>query len=195
MAADQALFEELIGSPQRLPIIRVYRWDRPSVSIGRLQDEAAVKCEFHDLPLVRRPTGGRAVLHGDDVTISVVARIAQLPPSPTRGVLASYRQIVVGIVLAYQSLGVTTHLGDVRHHNESEDCFHVAARCDLVDAATGAKLAGCAQRRESGVILQQMSMRLIGEITAAQFTTAARQGMEHALDVTEWLAVDTPLPV
>ena len=79
MAADAALLRELRDDPDTLPIVRVYAWDRPCVSIGRLQDEAAVRAAFPGLPLVRRPTGGRAVRHGDDLTVSVAARLSDLP--------------------------------------------------------------------------------------------------------------------
>lgn len=195
MAIDVALFEQMVESPDVLPIVRVYRWDRPAVTIGRLQDEAAVRREFRGLPLVRRPTGGRAVLHGDDLTISVVVRSDQLPSAPTSGVLASYRQIVAGIIAAYETLGVAVAVGSGGRNTGSEDCFHAAARCDLVNAASGAKLAGCAQRRESGVILQQMSLRMSGEMTARELTDAARNGLALSLNVGEWLAVDTPFPV
>ena len=70
MATDAALLRELRDDAQALPIVRVYGWDRPCVSLGRLQDEQAVRAAFPDLPLVRRPTGGRAVRHGDDLTAS-----------------------------------------------------------------------------------------------------------------------------
>ena len=66
--------EELHADADALPIVRVYRWDRPSVSVGRLQDEEAVQRVFPGLPLsAARPAGGPCV-HGDDLTVSVVVR-------------------------------------------------------------------------------------------------------------------------
>ena len=74
MAVDAALLSELREGGQCLPIVRLYQWDRPSVSIGRLQPEEPVRRLYPDLPCVRRPTGGRAVLHGEDLTITVAAQ-------------------------------------------------------------------------------------------------------------------------
>lgn len=195
MARDEAAFYTLRESPDALPTVRIYYWDRPSVSIGRLQDEAAVRRVFGDLPLVRRPTGGRAVVHGEDLTISVICRNGDLPPCVSPGVLSSYRQIVAGLVSAFAELGVAADFGSPGSRSGSVDCFADAARCDLIDTATARKLAGSAQRRESGVILQQMSIPIQGVVERQEFLQAAQDGFMQALGVSEWLSVDMAYPV
>jgi lipoate-protein ligase A len=198
MARDAALLDELAADRNAPPIVRVYHWDRPSVSIGRLQDEEAVRKTYPEMTPVRRPTGGRAVVHGNDVTLTVAAHDHDLPTGNDRGVLASYRQIVSGIVEAFQSVGVQASLGDegrAANRADSVDCFAVAARCDIVETRTGHKLAGCAQRRQNGVILQQMSVPLSGVPDEAAFLDAVRTGMAWHLGVSAWVSVDTPCPV
>lgn len=190
MAVDAALLQELIGDSAAPPIVRVYRWDRPSVSIGRLQDEATVRRAFPGLPLTRRPTGGRAVRHGADLTVAVAARESDLPLSVDHGVLSSYRQIVRGVVSAFGALGIAAHIGGGlggRQDHAPVDCFARAASCDVVSAETGRKLAGCAQRRQGGVILQQMSIPLAGFADEAALVAALKAGLGEALGAMEWV--------
>ena len=111
MATDAALLREMQDVGGALPIVRVYGWDRPCVTIGRLQDEAAVRAAYPNLPLVRRPTGGRAVLHGDDLTISIAARLADLPPGDGLGVLATYRLLAGGLLDTFRALGTDAAFG------------------------------------------------------------------------------------
>jgi lipoate-protein ligase A len=72
MDADVALLDEVAaGAP---PALRLYTWTRPALSIGRFQSDADVDCEAcdaHGVEVVRRPTGGRALLHGADLTYAV----------------------------------------------------------------------------------------------------------------------------
>ncbi len=197
MARDEALFEQLQQDESALPIVRVYRWDRPSVSIGRLQHEQAVHDAFPGLPSVRRPTGGRAVVHGSDITISVAVRDADLPGDRAGGVMSSYRQIVGGVLQAFCRVGVSVALGSgqARTRLESVDCFALSARCDVVESDTGRKVAGCAQRRQHGVLLQQMSIPLTAIPDGAAFRKALKAGFEQNLGVTEWVLVDRLLSV
>ena len=160
MAADAALLAELTerGGP---PAVRVYTWDRPSVSLGRLQPEAPVRALYPDLPLVRRPTGGRAVLHGDDLTISVAVRLESLPED-SRSVLASHHLLMGSVLQALQALGLEACFGGCAIGSQSGivNCFELSAACDLINSHTGKKLVGSAQRREGAALLQQMSLPL-----------------------------------
>ena len=70
MTRDAALLETL-GEGKGETTVRIYQWDRPAVTVGRHQDEDAVREIFPLLPIIPRPTGGRAVLHGEDLTITV----------------------------------------------------------------------------------------------------------------------------
>ena len=90
MAMDAALLGALRDGEATMPIIRIYLWDRPSVSFGRLQSEAAVEKYYPNLPRVRRPTGGRAVVHGEDLTITAALLTSHLPSHCKPGLLGAY---------------------------------------------------------------------------------------------------------
>lgn len=160
MAADAALLAELARQAGS-PAVRVYTWNCPAVSIGRLQAEAPVRTFYPDLPLVRRPTGGRAVLHGDDLTVSVAVRLTDLPEN-SRSVLASHHLLMGCVLRALQALGLEACFGGCALGSQSGliNCFELSAACDLIDSRTGKKLVGSAQRREDAALLQQMSLPL-----------------------------------
>ncbi len=192
MAIDAALMAGIREGHQGLPIVRVYQWDRPSVSIGRLQPEEPVRRLYPEIPCVRRPTGGRAVLHGEDLTITVAARADWLPEDVGKTVLSSYRLLMAGLITALEEAGHTVCFGTEKSRGGrgSVHCFDLAAGCDLVDACSGRKLVGSAQRREGEALLQQMSlpMTLVPDLDA--FTQSLRQGFGQALRVEEWLFID-----
>lgn len=197
MATDTRLFEAVRDGVILSPIVRAYQWDRPSVSFGRLQNEVQVRAEFPGLPLVRRPTGGLAVRHGEDLTMTVITRNEWLPTVQTQGVLASYRQIMDGLLFALEALGVAAQLGGAAcaRQRGSVDCFASVADCDATEAATGRKLIGSAQRRDRGAILQQMSIPLAPLPGSGLLVHFAKQGLAQALGVDEWLFVDSLPPV
>jgi len=193
MAVDSALLSEMREKCHRLPVVRLYQWDRPSVSVGRLQPEEPVHRLYPDLPCVRRPTGGRAVLHGEDLTITVAARTDWLPNSAGKTVLSSYRLLMAGLVAALAEAGLNVCFGTEKASKGKEalHCFDVAAGCDLIDTRSGRKLVGSAQRREGDALLQQMSLplTLLPDVTA--FIRSLRQGFGQSLCVEEWLFIDT----
>jgi lipoate-protein ligase A len=196
MVTDQALFDAVRGGAALLPTVRIYRWDRRSVSVGRLQNWTSVERAFPGVPAVRRPTGGRAVIHGQDLTVSVVMRSEWLPE--TGGILSSYRQIARGLMDAFSAVGVTACLGSpARLGNQHDiiDCFAVSAGCDLVEEGTGRKLVGSAQRREGGALLQQMSIPALVLPDERVFITHLKSGLGRSLGVSEWLSVDFTPPV
>src|SRR5690606_17704432 len=103
MALDHALLESVkAGGP---PVLRLYRWDPPTLSFGRnqpargLYDHAAARAR--GIAFVRRPTGGQAVLHGDELTYAVVASIGALG-KPRE----AYRRINGALVGGLRELGV-----------------------------------------------------------------------------------------
>ena len=173
--------------------VRVYEWDRPSISIGRLQSKEPVQRLYPNLPIVRRPTGGRAVTHGDDLTVTIATRADWIPGDVGKTILSSYCLLMAGVASALNQAGHDTHFGTEkpRGNRGSIDCFDLAAGCDLVDADTSRKLVGSAQRREGDAILQQMSLTLTLLPDKAAFLNALRLGFEEALDIEEWLFIDT----
>ncbi len=191
MATDLALMAAAQSGEAPGPAVRVYRWDRAAISIGRLQEEPPVRRLHPDLPCVRRPTGGRAVLHGADLTVSVATRLDWLPDG-TATVLASSQQVLRGVLLALRECGQEAAFGAAssRVGRHALHCFDVSAPCDLVDARTGRKLVGSAQRREGGALLQQMSLPDSGIPDAPSFVAALRRTMRSALAVSDWTFVD-----
>ena len=193
MAADVSLLSAIGEGRQEVPIVRLYQWDRPSVSIGRLQREEPVRRLYPDLPCVRRPTGGRAVVHGQDLTVSVATRTDWLPREAGRTILASYHQLMEGLVTALAEAGREARFGTelACGVGGSINCFDSIAGCDLVDVETGRKIVGSAQRREGDALLQQMSLPLSLLPDLDVFMVSLRRGIGDALRVEEWLFIDT----
>lgn len=193
MEADAALLEAIVNGRLFLPVIRIYQWDRPSVSIGRLQPEEPVQRLYPHLPIVRRPTGGRAVLHGEDLTITIATRTDWLPGDSGRTTLSSYRLLMAGLMAALKEAGHDVSVGTekLRGNRGSIQCFDLAAGCDLVDAFSGRKLVGSAQRRDGNAILQQMSLPLSLLMDKTTFCRALQREFQQALGIEEWQFIDT----
>src|SRR5438874_167311 len=92
MAADEAILDA-VGLSIAPPTLRLYRWESPALSVGRFQDIEKdidrAACKALNLEIVRRPTGGRGILHGGDLTCSVVIPAAELG-SDGASVIRSY---------------------------------------------------------------------------------------------------------
>lgn len=147
-----------VAAEELPPTLRLYGWSPPAVSIGRHQDEAlacdAAACAAAGWDVVRRPTGGRAVLHAsDEVTYSVLLPLRLAP----RGVLAAYAWLAGALVAAYRRLGLPAELAAGRHlEQRSGACFDAPAAHEVV--VQGRKLAGSAQVRRAGYLLQHGSL-------------------------------------
>ncbi|MBI4829546.1 MAG: lipoate--protein ligase family protein [Nitrospinae bacterium] len=158
MAADAALWESA-QSPGAAPALRLYQWDRPTVSLGYAQDAArGLNVDYlarEEIPLVRRPTGGRAVLHDREVTYSVAIPAS----SPRFGSLTQvYAFTRMALAAALASLGA--RVDDTAEHGagRSAVCFASRARHEI--AVNGRKVVGSAQRRTRGALLQHGSIIL-----------------------------------
>ena len=164
MAVDEALLlsHEAGHSP---PTLRVYTWSAPTLSLGYAQsvekevDTAA--CRQHGVTLVRRPTGGRAVLHDQEATYSVVMplRLADREASITE----HYHRIGLALAAALQHAGLTVRLErpsvlTAAPRAASPACFAAMSRYEL--SATGRKLVGSAQKRGRRSLLQHGSIPL-----------------------------------
>lgn len=144
------------------PALRFYQWARPTVSLGYLQKDVPAhwaKLEQDGrIDIVRRPTGGRAVLHHGDLTYAVVARYRQGSRTEI------YRHLCEFLIRGWRSLGLELHYGGSgRSYRHQANCFGIATQADLVDAQ-GHKFIGSAQRygRAQGAraVLQHGSMQL-----------------------------------
>lgn len=155
MAVDAAMLDAR-ASDACEATLRLYSWDRPTVTLGRFQDvrdvDEAVLGE-RGLGLARRPTGGRGVLHDAEVTYSVVASLADGVP---RGVAASYRFLCGGLVAAYDRLGLEATIVRRSKGRRTAACYLHSSQADL--SAAGAKLSGSAQVWSRGAVLQHGSV-------------------------------------
>ncbi|MBN1265086.1 MAG: lipoate--protein ligase family protein [Anaerolineales bacterium] len=167
MAIDDAIVEE-VGKYNSLPTIRFYTWDPPCLSLGYTQplvqaDLARISEAGWDL--VRRPTGGRAILHTDELTYSISAPLSESLVSG--GVLASYRRISKAIIhgLRLLDLPIETkeHTQTVPHAQQEPVCFEVPSVYEIT--ALGKKLVGSAQVRRKNAVLQHGTIPLTGDIS------------------------------
>jgi lipoate-protein ligase A len=155
MAADEALLESVAaGAP---PALRLYRWVPPALSLGRFQPDDDVDtdaCERHGVQVVRRPTGGMGLLHGADVTYSVVL---PRPAGAAGGVDAVYSVLAGALIAGLARLGVDAAIA--RHDGPAGPvCFAGQQGADL--RVGDRKLCGSAQVRRDGVVLQHGSILL-----------------------------------
>lgn len=167
MALDEALLD-WHGSGKMPPVIRFYGWDPPSLSVGYFQNvEREINLESvkeHGLGFVRRPTGGRGVLHEHELTYSVI--VTEEHPAMPKTVTEAYRVISEGILRGFQRLGLEAYFAvpktaaekDALKNPRSAVCFDAPSWYELV--VEGRKVAGSAQTRQKGVILQHGSILL-----------------------------------
>jgi len=155
MAMDELLLEH--SAEIELPLIRIYGWDRPSVSIGYVQKYSAAPHEQYTV--VRRPTGGGVVFHDNDLTYTAV--IPQEDPICKLNRIDSYHVFHRAIQLTLKEFGLAANLspdecGPV--DRATMQCFTTPTRYDVV--ADNKKYAGAAQRRTKNGILHQGRINL-----------------------------------
>ena len=158
-ARNMAIDESLLRHVQS-PVLRIYAWDQPCVSIGYFQKSQVAPA---DRPMVRRFTGGGLVEHGKDLTYTLV-----LPPThplTTSGTLASYQKIHSAISAALQKSGVPCQLATAHPKQDDPACFLKPVPADILNPQ-GNKLAGAAQRRTKQGCLHQGSILLPQTIPA-----------------------------
>ncbi len=166
MAIDESLLANFDpdSSP---PILRLYGWDPPALSIGRFQDAAAQidleRCRMDLVPLVRRITGGGAIYHSDELTYSVVCSSEQIGALST--VKESFRALTGFILEFYRKKGFEAayaadiHQGEKNSGERVPYCFAGREAFDIL--IRGRKIGGNAQRRERGIIFQHGSIPMI----------------------------------
>lgn len=182
MAVDEALAES-VAAGDAPPTLRFYRWQPAAVSLGRHQSMAdvdATKIAGLDYDLVRRTTGGRAILHTDELTYSVTAPADD--PRMAGGVMDAYLLMSNGLLAGLSGIGLAAEkaAGDVRAGRDvSAACFEVPSAYEIT--AGGRKLMGSAQSRRKGYVLQHGSLPLIGDITRLVDVLALPQDEADAL--------------
>ena len=165
MAIDEAIMHA-VARGESPPTLRFYRWNPATVSIGYFQradaelDLRAIADQ--GLGFVRRPTGGRAVLHDQEVTYSVI--VPDTYPNLPQSVTASYRVLSEGLLRGFRQLGFQAEMADLSASDAptatggTAACFDSPSWYEIV--VDGQKCAGSAQLRQPGVVLQHGSILL-----------------------------------
>jgi len=155
MARDVALQTRAARTGET--VFSIYTWSRPTLSFGRNQPAIGLydleKIRAEGIDVVRRPTGGRAILHHREVTYSVTAPIEDASLSET------YARINRILQHGLSALGVLVEAAAASHRAEVPSirpCFETPSKGELI--AEGAKLVGSAQWREDGALLQHGSI-------------------------------------
>ena len=167
MAMDEAILEA-VEQYKVPPGIRLYAWEPACLSIGYAQTSADIdhaRLTALGWDWVRRPTGGRAILHTDELTYSLATHISD--PRVSGGVLESYQRLSCALLTALHSLNIPAETQpnrtSVRNQENGAVCFEVPSNYEIV--FQGKKLIGSAQVRRKNAILQHGSFPLRGDLT------------------------------
>jgi lipoate-protein ligase A len=168
MAVDEAILENM-STGNTPPTLRLYAWEPACLSLGYAQPRSDVdihKLKARKWDLVRRPTGGKAILHTDELTYSVIGPTSE--PRLQGGVLESYKCLSKALLQALHNLGAPAQAVEINHalNNQATDnpvCFEAPSNYEIT--VDGKKLLGSAQARRREGILQHGSLPLFGDIT------------------------------
>ncbi len=162
MALDEAIASRVLegASP---PTLRFYGWKTPSITIGAFQKLSEINmdyCRDMGIPVVRRPTGGRAILHGADLTYSFSSQ--NIPPFFSESLLKTYGYIAQAFLKGFREMGFDVELKTRRERGQvltgSALCFQSVSYGEIT--LKGKKLIGSAQKRWQKGFLQQGSLLL-----------------------------------
>ncbi len=163
MRIDRELLDWAEKCSDKITVVRFYRWTVPTISLGKHQKvEKAINqiyCQRTAIPIVHRPTGGRAVFHDQELTYSLVSNHAKY--FPLESVKDTYRAIATALRAGLQNLGIFAQLANAIRESPplapsnlgKNPCFMTPSRHELLWG--GYKLAGSAQRRLRRSFLQQ----------------------------------------
>jgi len=167
MAADEAILEHIHRGESK-PTLRLYSWNPPCLSLGHAQSFKDVDVErlhAQGWDVVRRLTGGRAILHTDELTYSVTGSAEESVLAG--GVLESYNRIAQALLHAVKLLSMPV---EMKEHslepaalNLNPVCFEVPSTYEIT--VDGKKLIGSAQARKKEGVLQHGSLPLTGDLT------------------------------
>ena len=186
MAVDEAILRA-VAAGQVPPTLRLYAWEPPCLSLGRAQKVSDVDLDalrVAGFDLVRRSTGGKAILHVDELTYSVI--VLQGEPRVTGDIVESYRRLSAGLVCGLERLGMANLVADRRASpplpggaggKKGPVCFEIPSDYEIT--VGGRKLVGSAQMRSQGVALQHGALPLYGDIARICSLLAAHPDSAH----------------
>lgn len=196
MAVDEALLATFDPATS-LPVLRLYGWNPPALSMGRYQDCSSLNlslCEAEGVPLVRRMTGGGVIYHAEELTYSIVCAPKHLGEGG--GVKEGFRALCGFLLKAYRQMGLDPAFAADRNPDgarlgaRTPFCFAGKEECDIV--VGGLKLGGNAQRRSRGLILQHGSIPLESRVfQGLRFLADPQPGAVGATSLAE-LGVSLP---
>ncbi len=167
MAVDEAILES-VYTEESPPTLRLYAWEPACLSLGLAQPFAEVNLDtlvINGWDVVRRPTGGRAILHTDELTYAVIA--PETEPRVRGGVLDSYLRLSQALLEALRILGLDPQANQKSPEEKPDQpnpvCFEVPSNYEIT--VNGRKLIGSAQARRKEGILQHGALPLKGDLT------------------------------
>lgn len=167
MAVDEAILEHIYRGEAK-PTLRLYAWNPPCLSLGHAQpfkDVDVERLKLNGWEVVRRVTGGRAILHTDEITYSVTGSADD--EILLGGVLESYQRLSKALLYAVQSLSLPVEVQEEKQKTSSQNlnpvCFEVPSSYEIT--VDGKKLIGSAQARKKEGVLQHGSLPLTGDLT------------------------------
>ncbi len=167
MAVDEAILESTANCLQPTTL-RLYSWNPFCLSLGYAQSIADIdenRLSKRGWNVVRRPTGGKAILHADELTYSICA--SQDDPHVQGSVLESYQHLSKGLMAALQNIGLTAnsepHKAPSERNTTKPICFEIPSDYEIT--LNEKKIIGSAQARKKNGVLQHGAIPLFGDIT------------------------------
>lgn len=167
MAVDEAILEA-VGRHEAPPTLRLFAWEPPCLSLGyaqstRVVDEDHLRMNGWDL--VRRSTGGGAILHTDELTYSIIG--PEDDPRMKGDIITTYQRLSTAILLALKNLGLPAEshrlIKTAQDTQPDPVCFELPSHYEIT--AKGKKLVGSAQARKKNAVLQHGTLPLHGDLT------------------------------
>ena len=191
MAVDAALLADC-EQGRIPPTVRLYGWSEPAITIGysqKAEKELDIeRCRELGIAIVRRPTGGRALLHYRELTYAVVAPVSLVPFN--RGLKATFGAVSEALLAGLQGLGIQGDINTSKQRSgptRSPACFASLNHCEIT--VDGKKLVGSAQKRTSKAFLQHGS--LIIDADHDLFTSLLKFDHENERQATQQRLVES----
>lgn len=156
MALDEAIFRSY--NVNDMPLLRFYQWEKPTLSLGYFQKGRLFEklWDSKDIDIVRRPTGGRGVVHHLELTYAIIAGYDDY--FMKKDLVRSYLDISKLFKKAFENMGILIQIEDQKLKENSPNCFESPSLFEIT--LKGYKVIGSAQYRNSGKFLQHGSIIL-----------------------------------
>jgi len=187
MAVDEAILESTAGF-QQPTTLRLYAWNPYCLSLGHAQTITDIdldRLQASRWQLVRRPTGGKAILHANELTYCICA--SKKDPHVQGSVLESYQHLSQGLINAMQFVNLKAisepHKSPAERNTTKPICFEIPSDYEIT--MHGKKIIGSAQARKKDGVLQHGAIPLFGDITritqALSYSTEEERSQAAAL--------------